>query len=213
MTPVRLDHVSYACGPEGLGEVSKRFAAELGADVRRGGVHPSFGTTNALVSLTGDMYLEMVAVLRHPAADKAPFGKAVKLRSEAGGGWLGWVVAVDDIAPIERRLGRPAVDGHRQRPDGFDLRWKQIGVDSMLQRPELPFFIQWESEEQEHPGASSATTLTLRRLEMCGDRRGLERWVGEPLADVLNGVEIDWVDGPAGIVAVHVATPSGTVRL
>src|SRR5512145_1634659 len=72
-------------------------------------------------------YLEVVEVLDHPAADKVPFGQAVRARTEAGGGWLGWVVAVDDLRPIEARLGRRAVDGNRRRPDGYELRWKQIG--------------------------------------------------------------------------------------
>ena len=59
-------------------------------------------------------YLEVVEVLDHPASDKAPFGQAVRARSELGGGWLGWVVAVDDIAPLEAparprgRAGQPA---------------------------------------------------------------------------------------------------------
>ena len=57
-------------------------------------------------------------MLDHPAADKAAFGQAVRARSADGGGWLGWVVAVDDLKPIERRLGRPAIDGHRYLPDG-----------------------------------------------------------------------------------------------
>lgn len=210
---VRLDHVSYACGPDGLSATETRFAAELGVEVRKGGVHPGFGTTNSLVSLANGSYLELVAVLQHPAADKASFGKAVKRRSEAGGGWLGWVVSVDDIRPIERRLGRSAVPGHRHRPDGYDLRWKQIGVDSMLTRPDLPFFIEWETERDEHPGTSHQTGVALERLEICGDRRGLQQWLGQPLDEVLGGVEISWVDGQPGIVAVQVATPHGPLRL
>ena len=31
---------------------------------------------------------------------------------------LGWVVAVDDITPLEERLGRESVKGNRHRPDG-----------------------------------------------------------------------------------------------
>ena len=213
MTNVRLDHVSYACGPAGLAATETRFTAELGVGLAKGGVHPSFGTTNALVPLAGGSYIELVAVLQHPAADKAPFGKAVKRRSETGGGWLGWVIAVDDIAPIERRLGRSAVAGHRHRPDGFDLKWRQIGVDSMLTRPDLPFFVQWISDPSQHPSIGGDTGITLDRLEICGDRRGLEQWLGRPLDQVLAGVGIEWVKGEPGLVAVHVTTPDGSLRL
>ena len=36
-----------------------------------------------------------------PAAEKAPFGRAVRQRGTDGGGWLGWVVSVTDLEPVE----------------------------------------------------------------------------------------------------------------
>jgi hypothetical protein len=210
---VRLDHISYACGPDGLDATGRRIAGEVGAGIQQGGIHPSFGTTNQLLPLADRTYLEVVAVLEHPAADKAPFGRGVKRRTATGGGWLGWVVAVDDIAPIEQRLGRPAVPGHRHRPDGFDLRWRQIGVDSMLSHPELPYFIQWEINPAEHPAAAADPAFRLERIQICGDRRGLDQWLGMPVGEVMPGVEVEWVEGNPGIVTVEVATPHGPVRL
>ena len=32
----------------------------------------------------------------------------------------------------------PSVDGHRVRPDGFDLTWKQIGISELREDPSLP---------------------------------------------------------------------------
>src|SRR6195952_890001 len=107
---MRLDHVSYAAGPDGLDATATRLGAMLGEQFIDGGIHPRFGTRNMVLPL-GDHYVEVVAVLDHPASDKAPFGQAVRARSALGGGWLGWVVAVDDIAPFEARLGREAVKG------------------------------------------------------------------------------------------------------
>ncbi len=72
----------------------------MGEPFQDGGVHPRFGTRNRILPLRDDTYLEVVEVLDHPASDKAPFGQAVRARSLLGGGWLGWVVAVDDIAPV-----------------------------------------------------------------------------------------------------------------
>ena len=107
---MRLDHLSYAAGPEGLG--ATRAAARLRHSVPDSATaactRGSAPATSCCRSPNG-VYLEVVAALDHPAADKAPFGQAVKARSEAGGGWLAWVVAVDDIAPVETRLGRAAV--------------------------------------------------------------------------------------------------------
>jgi hypothetical protein len=74
---------------------------------------PRFGTRNMILPLAHERYVEVVEVLDHPAADKAPFGQAVRARSEMGGGWLGWVVRVDDLA----RSRRPARSfGRRRQP-------------------------------------------------------------------------------------------------
>lgn len=96
---MRLDHIVFAAGPGGLAGTTARLSELLGEDFVGGGIHPRFGTRNAILPLAQDTYLEVVEVLDHPASDKAPFGQAVRARSELGGGWLGWVVAVEDIAP------------------------------------------------------------------------------------------------------------------
>jgi hypothetical protein len=211
---VRLDHLSYAAGPEGLGACAQRLGAALGAGFRDGGLHPRFGTRNFVLPLANGVYLEVVAALDHPAADKAPFGQAVKARTEAGGGWLAWVVAVDDLTPVEARLGRSAVDGHRRRPDGTVLTWRQIGVLDLLDDPALPFFIQWQVEPALHPAATSDGTLApgITRVEICGDAAKVGEWLGEPVAKA--DFQIDWVDeDEPGLSAVTFSTGNGEVRI
>ena len=148
---MRLDHIVFAAGPGGLAGTSQRLSELLGEPFATGGVHPRFGTRNAILPLTGGTYFEIVEVLDHPASDKAPFGQAVRARSALGGGWLGWVVAVDDIAPHEARLGREAVNGNRHRPDGLELLWKQLGVKGLQADPQLPFFVQWDIAARRPP--------------------------------------------------------------
>ena len=75
---MRLDHIVFAAGPDGLAGTTRRLADLLGEDFRDGGVHPRFGTRNAIMPLRDGMYLEAVEVLDHPASDKAPFGQAVR---------------------------------------------------------------------------------------------------------------------------------------
>src|SRR4051794_38240483 len=109
MPCMRLDHLSFAAGPDGLASTARRIGGLLGKEFDDGGIHPRFGTRNMTLPLADQTYLEIVEVLDHPASDKAPFGQAVRARSANGGGWLGWVVNVDDITSAESRLGRPAV--------------------------------------------------------------------------------------------------------
>jgi hypothetical protein len=210
---MRLDHVSYAVSHGELADTIQRLGALLGSGFADGGKHPSFGTRNFVLPLAGGMYLEVVSALDHPAAERAPFGQAVRKRAEDGGGWLGWVVAVDDIGPIESRLGREAALGHRTRPDGFDLQWKQIGVTGTIQDAQLPFFIEWVTPIAEHPSAN-ANGLKLSKIEISGDSSVISEYLGEPANHPLEDVTVEWVsaDEP-GIVAVTFETANGSVRI
>jgi hypothetical protein len=213
---MRLDHVSYAASSGQLADTVQRLGAAVGTGFVDGGRHPRFGTRNFVLPLAGDTYLEVVAALDHPATDREPFGQAVKMRAELGGGWMGWVVAVDDIAPVEARLQRPAVDGNRHRPDGFDLRWKQIGVNDTMNDPQLPFFVQWLVPGQEHPSHSNGATCTSRisRIDIAGDPARVSEWLGTPVDHLLDDIDVVWVDADEpGVVAVHVTGPHGTVCL
>ena len=215
MPAMRLDHLSYAAAPHGLGDTTARLGERLGEAFADGGVHPRFGTRNMVLPLAGGRYLEVVGVLDHPASDKVPFGQAVRQRSLAGGGWLGWVLAVDDIEPMERRLGRGAVTGNRRRPDGVDLRWRQLGVLNLLSDPQLPFVVQWEVEPEHHPSAGASGDIGLRALEIAGEPGRVQEWLGESADAALDDVTVEWVAPrrAAGLVAAHFSTATGEVRI
>lgn len=211
---MRLDHVSYAASPDGLAETAERLGERLGVTPVDGGVHPRFGTRNQVLPLAGGHYVEVVAVLDHPAADRVPFGQAVHARSETGGGWLGWVVAVDDLSAVEHRLGREAVPGNRKRPDGFELLWWQIGIKGLINDPQLPFFVRWESDPGEHP-SSGGKDVRLVGLEIAGDPRRVTEWLGEPESHPLDDVNMVWSNsnGQPGLQAVNFLTPAGLVTV
>jgi hypothetical protein len=211
---MRLDHLSYAAGPEGLASCVQRIGSALGASFRDGGLHPGFGTRNFVLPLQNGCYLEVVSALDHPAVDASPFGRAVRARSEAGGGWLGWAVRVDDLAPIEARLGRAAVDGHRRRPDGTDLRWKQIGVNDLAVDPQRPFFVHWFSVS-EHP-SRDAEPISLRRLTIAGDESTVDDYLGVATRQPLDGVEVEWSEADedeTGVLVAGFDTPHGPVSI
>ncbi|GAB6985193.1 VOC family protein [Nocardioides pyridinolyticus] len=212
---MRLDHLSFAAGPDGLASTAQRIGGLLGKDFVDGGVHPRFGTRNMILPLGGSTYLEIVEALDHPASDKAPFGQAVKARSTLGGGWLGWVVAVSDITTVEQRLGRESAKGNRHLPDGSELLWRQIGVNGLIADPQLPFFIQWESPAEMHPSAGADPAFSLACLEIAGDPQRVSEWLGETVEAPLEDVKVEWVapNGTPGILACQVQTPNGLVRL
>ena len=214
---MRLDHVSYVTTHDQLADTVQRLGSRLGSTFVDGGVHPRFGTRNFTLPLHNGQYIEVVCPLDHPASDSSPFGKAVSRRAAEGGGWLTWVVSVDDVSEIEARLGRPAVDGHRTKPDGTDIRWKQIGVLGTLEDRQLPFFIEWI--ENHHPSIDGKAVATIVKVEIAGDEATITNYLGSDTAKALgDNVEVVWLspadtEGESGIVAVHLMTPGGVVRV
>ncbi len=215
MLGMRLDHLSYAAGPDGLVATAERIGELLGGKFVDGGVHPRFGTRNMTLALANTVYLEVVEVLDHPASDKAPFGQAVRARSALGGGWLGWVVAVKDLEAVEQRLGREAVSGNRRRFDGEELRWKQIGVNGLIADPQLPFFVHWETGLELHPSTGGDGSIALTALEIAGDPHRVSDWLGEPVDRPLKDVQVNWVapNGTPGLMAAQFHTRNGLVRI
>ena len=209
---MRVDHVSYAAESDGLSATAERLAKKLGVTAADGGIHPRFGTRNIILPLAHERYVEVVAVLDHPASDKAPFGQAVRARSEAGGGWLGWVVCVDDLSEAEQRLGRQAVAGNRRRPDGVELKWRQLGVKGLIADPELPYYIQWE-DKSVHPSVGATTDVTISGLRIAGDPERVCNWLGLPADQTSTVIDFTWVapnDAPH-LVSVTFDTPEGPV--
>ncbi|MGL5864859.1 MAG: VOC family protein [Dermatophilaceae bacterium] len=211
---MRVDHVVYAAERDGLRATAARLAEQIGVAAVDGGVHPRFGTRNVILPLAHERYIEVVEVLDHPASDKAPFGQVVRARSECGGGWLGWVIQVDDISKQEARLGRSAVDGNRHRPDGVELRWKQLGVKGLQADPQLPFFVQWE-QGVPHPSGDAHTGVTIESLRIAGDPDRVHEWLGLPADDTSAVIDFDFVSphGTPGLMSVTFETPRGGVTV
>ena len=212
---MHVSHLVFAAGPSGRAAEAARLGEILGAEFKDGGFHPRFGTCNYILPLTDNRYIEVVEVLDHPAADKAVYGQAVRARSDMGGGWLGWVVSVEDLSPIEQRLERAAVPGSRHFPDGRLLEWEQIGVRGLIADPQLPFFVKWTSDPSTHPSALGEGEIELVKLYIGGSRQRVSDWLGFELGDVFDGVEFKFTspNGQPGIDAAKFRTPRGMVKI
>src|SRR5262245_51161548 len=135
-----------------------------------GGLHPGRGTRNALVSLGGRQYLEIMA------PDPAQEGAALPydLKSLAAPRLVNWAAATNDIDSIARKARLAGLnvfgprDGSRARPDGRMLKWKTLDVQNRMgsvRISPIPFFIQWAVDSL-HPSEDSPKGLELRSFEM-----------------------------------------------
>jgi hypothetical protein len=213
---MRLDHVSYVTSHDQLADTVQRLGSRLGSTFVDGGVHPRFGTRNFTAPLQNGQYIEVVCPLDHPSTEQTPWGKAVSKKAQAGGGWLTWVFSTEDISKVEEKFGRAAVEGHRTRPDGSDLKWKQIGVNEIADSRELPFFIQWLTTD--HPSQEGKAVASIEKITIADKGELAESWFKNEILTALAGTTIEWVDpsaneGENGIVSVHLKTPTGVVVL
>jgi hypothetical protein len=213
---MRLDHVSYVTSHDQLADTVQRLGSRLGSTFVDGGVHPRFGTRNFTAPLQNGQYIEVVCPLDHPSTEQTPWGKAVSRKAQAGGGWLTWVFSTEDISKVEEKFGRQAVEGHRTRPDGSDLKWKQIGVTEISDSHELPFFIQWLTTD--HPSQDGKAVASIEKITIADKGELSESWFKDEILAGLAGTSIEWTDpsaneGENGIVAVYLKTPAGIVIL
>lgn len=211
---MRVDHVSYAAEPDGSIATAERLGVALGVTPVFGGVHPRFGTRNMILPLAHERYVEVVEVLDHPASDKAPFGQAVRARTEAGGGWMGWVLVTDDIEGVAQRLGRESVVGSRIRPDGVRHSWRQVGIKGLLVDPQLPYYLQWDADST-HPSVGADTQVSIKGLQIAGDPRRIADWLAAAPEDTSSVIDFDFVapKGTPGLMSVTFSTPDGDVTI
>jgi hypothetical protein len=213
---MRLDHVSYVTSHDQLADTVQRLGSRLGTTFVDGGIHPRFGTRNFTAPLLDGKYIEVVCPLDHPATEQTPWGKAVSKKAQEGGGWLTWVFSTEDISPIEEKFGRKAVDGHRTRPDGTDLKWKQIGVKEITDSRELPFFIEWLTED--HPSKDGNALAKITQIKIVNGNELEESWFKDEILSGLENIDIQWAtklehDAENGIDSILFDTPLGSVEI
>ena len=205
---MRLDHVSYVTSHDQLADTVQRLGSRLGTTFVDGGIHPRFGTRNFTAPLLDGKYIEVVCPLDHPATEQTPWGKAVSKKAQEGGGWLTWVFSTEDISPIEEKFGRKAVDGHRTRPDGTDLKWKQLGVKEIAESRELPFFIEWLTED--HPSKDGNAVARIEKIVIADNEKLKDSWFKSEILNSLGNVQIEWIDSDGeeylnGIISIHLS--------
>jgi glyoxalase-like protein len=126
----------------------------LGIAVSPGGVHPGWGTGNAIARFGLD-YFELLVVDNPVEAAANPRGQAFLRWLQQGEGWLGFALASDDVegdAAAIRARGldaEPPQQGARNRPDGTRMSWRTSRIAGSQWGSPLPFIIQHDTPPAE----------------------------------------------------------------
>ena len=177
-----------------------------------GGSHPGRGTRNALVSLGGRQYLEIIA----PDPEQSDYRFQIDVRTLKTPKLVTWAAASSDLEALAANARSAGLqvfgpnDGSRARPDGGLLKWKTLGVASSFARDGIdpvPFFIQWAADSA-HPSQDSPTGCELEALDIAHpDPTGL--------AALLKQLGIDGhvKQADKAILRATIKTPRGPVYL
>ncbi len=137
----------------------------LGVRAVFGGVHPGGGTRNALLSLGGRRYLEVIAP---DPAQTGVIGRFGDLSGLTVPKLVTWASATDSVEE-KTRLAQAAgyrvdgpIDGSRSRPDGKILSWRTLTIAGQSGGP-VPFFIEWGAGSL-HPAEDSPAGCSLEDL-------------------------------------------------
>ena len=143
-----LDHVVW--GVPSIAPIAERLLTANGLVTIAGGLHPAWGTRNAIVPLSGAS-LELVEIA-DPDAPMVGFTQAVARAAADGGRLCLWCVRTGDIEADATPRGLHVTPGERDNPDGSIITWQVAGMAEACADPAEPFIIQWD-DDATMPGA------------------------------------------------------------
>lgn len=205
-----VDHLIL--GASDLDQAVEWFEKATGVKPLIGGVHPGRGTRNALVSLGGRQYLEIM--VPDPAQQVASL--PYDLKSLATPRLVHWAAATNDIDSIAQKAHSAGMsvfgprDGSRARPDGRMLRWKTLDVQNRMggvRFAPIPFFIEWAADSP-HPSQDSPKGCEFLAFEMAHPDSTI---ISESLNKL--GIESKIMQSKESRLRATLKTPKGKVEL
>jgi len=200
---LEIDHV-ILLAPD-LDGGGRQLRSEFGLDSIPGGRHAGHGTGNRIVPL-GATYLELMAVVDPTEAAESPMGRWAAMYTTTELTPAAVCLRTDDIEPIAAVLGEIPESMSRTRPDGSILSWKLAGLTGMLGPENLPFFIEWQCEPSDHPGATP--------VDHAADVVGIaEVTIGSPgaLSSSIVDVEGITIASGRGVIKTVISTSNGSI--
>ena len=121
-----------------------------------GGVHPAYGTCNALLALSDTMYIELIAP--DPLqSQNFPLKNFLGQLEQPGLMW--WAARCDNLDELVRVLHQRHCNiadiqpGSRTLPDGGELSWRLLMTNEPVLGSVMPFFIEWQ-DIAAHPSST-----------------------------------------------------------
>lgn len=151
----KLDHiVHFVKSPED----AITSYQEMGLHAVEGGRHESLGTYNAL-SYFGLSYIELIGVFDQTLVERsaeAPYSLRESIvKRQFAEGLARVALRSTDLEADAKRFRNLGLDVYgpsplsRKRPDGSVVSWKLLFVGRPDEQPDLPFFIQWDEDDDE----------------------------------------------------------------
>jgi glyoxalase-like protein/carboxypeptidase family protein len=202
----RIDHVIL--GVNDLQKGIEEFERRTGVKAVFGGTHPGRGTQNALASLGGSHYLEILAPNPADGGSTEWIGELRGLDKLTP---AGWAAKGEDLPALQKKLKDQGMGteevrpGARNRPDGTRLAWKTLNF-SPPAHALLPFFIEWDPASA-HPSTTSPEGCRLTGFTL-----------EDPAPDALRkplqaaGVGVEVREGSSSHIRISLACPKGNVE-
>jgi hypothetical protein len=177
-----------------------------------GGSHPGVGTRNALLSLGGRRYLEILA----PDPAQTAYNFPIDVRNLTEPRLITWAAGTADIQATAKKAREAGYqlfgprEGSRKRPDGSVLQWKTLGVLAQLGGDGIdpvPFFIEWAAGSP-HPSKDSPGRCELQTFEIAHPR---VQEVRDLLGKLGIAAEVKAAEHPR--LHATLRSPKGIVRL
>jgi hypothetical protein len=205
-----VDHLLLGIGDldQGIAWVEK--ATGVAATI--GGTHPGMGTRNALLSLGGRRYLEIIA----PDPAQNEFRFSIDVRKLVEPRLITWAARTSDIEALAARARAAGLtvfgprDGSRARPDGRKLAWKTLGIQNTLGTDgvePIPFFIEWAGGSV-HPSQDSPAGCELREVAIAHPQPAAVAGMLEKL-----GIRAEVKKADRARLTAQMQTPKGKVGL
>ena len=192
----------------GIDSMKKRSGVQAAV----GGVHPGAGTRNALLSLGGGHYMEIIA----PDPDQAAAVDDRHLRELSNPRLITLALTTNDIASIAAKARKARlevsgpVDGSRRLPSGKMLRWQKLNIVNDAGAGAIqpvPFFIQW-APGSPHPSSDSPQGCVLESLAFSHPDPQQLKSIFEAL-----GFEANVSAGSEVRITAMLKTPNGRLEL